>query len=129
MYVAYPNISKIIGYNPHNESKPFYLMQGFNFIVYGKEKKVFHFPLGFESDGCTLKLRLLRLFFGCQHTPKYLIASLLHDFFTNNKYLIDRKTASEVFRYLLIKEGVEKWKANLMYFGVELYQKYWNRWK
>lgn len=130
MQVAYPNISKIIGYNPHNPAEPFWMQQGFNFIVYvDKEKKVFHVPIGFQSDGCTIKSKLLQLFLGCPHEPKYLIGSIIHDYFCKNRYLIDRQTASDTFEYILLKEGANPEKVKKMKFWMNLYQKYCRRWE
>lgn len=130
MEVFYPSFSKLLGFNCHNPLKPFYTLSAIDFTVvdtlYGRS---FHIPLGFESDGCTLKFKLLRMIFGCQHTPEYLTGSIVHDFFCKNRSLIDRKRATEVFKYLLIAEGVSKRKAEFMTFWVDLYQKYYRKWK
>lgn len=131
MRVIYPDISEVIGYNPHRPDKPFWMQSGFNFIVVFSPsvRRAYHVPLKFQSDGCSLKHWLLRLFFGCQHTPEYLIASIVHDYFCNNKHIIPRQEASLVFRHVLIREGVSKKKANWMYTGVEFYFKYMERWE
>lgn len=131
MKVIYPDISKNIGYNPHNHKTPFYLLKGFEFKVYWNEKscRTFRIPTRFMSDGCTIKAKLFQIVLGCSHEPTFLIASIIHDYFTYNKRLIDRKSASEILYQVLIAEKTPKWKAKLMYYGVELYQKYINKWK
>jgi hypothetical protein len=131
MRVIYPDISTIIGFNPHNPEKPFWMQRGFNFLVYFDDgsKRVYRIPSGFESDGCTLKWKLLRLVFGCPHTPEYLIGSITHDWFCCNRHLIDRASASEIMYILFIREGVPEKKAKTMKLGVELFQKYWRKWE
>lgn len=131
MRIIYPDISKYIGFNCHDKNKPFYALKGFCFIVYKNthDKDVYYIPKDFKSDGCTLKLKIFKILLGCSHTPEYLPASIIHDFLCNDKSKIDRKTASQIFKYVLIKEGVSEFKANLMYLGVEFYQKFINKWK
>ena len=129
MKVILPDISKIIGYNPHNPSEPFWMQRGFNFSICTDAEKTFHIPLGFESDGCTIKFKLLRLFFGCPHEPEYLIGSIIHDYFCKNRYLIDRQTASDTWEYILLQEGAKPEKVRFMKFWMNLYQKYYRKWK
>lgn len=129
MKVKYPGFSTSIGYNPRNKKKPFYLDEDAIFIVTDCElAKAYRIPQGFKSDGCTIKSKLLQILLGCQHTPEYVIGAFIHDYFCNNKAVIKRNYASRVFYCVLVQEGTPKWKAKLMYFGVEFYQKYWNRW-
>lgn len=130
MLVDYPNISKLIGFDCHNYKEPYYTMSSIDFTV--KHERLshnFHIPLGFTSDGCTLKLRIIWLILGCPHTPKYLPASIIHDYFCKHKYLIDRKTATKVFEYMLRAEGVIEWKVKIMSSTMNLYQKYVEGWE
>lgn len=63
---------------------------------------------------------------GSRSEPQYLIASCLHDFMLENKYLIDynRRLTSLVFRGCLIEAGVSKLKANIMSEAVDLFQRF-----
>lgn len=128
--VLYPDISRIIGYNKSNKEEPFYLLDSISFRV-RKNRSIFRFniPKDFTSDGCTIKLKLLWSIIGCPHTPEFLPASLIHDYFCKNKHLIDRQTATEVFVYVLVCEGVKLKKARCIGFWVNLYQKYIRGWK
>lgn len=127
--ILYPDISYIVGYNKSNKEEPFYLLEEVKFRV-KKNGGVLKFsiPKKFTSDGCTLKLKLLWLLIGCPHTPEFLTASFIHDYFCKNKHLIDRQTATEIFVYVLICEGVKLKKAYRMGFWMDLYQKYIKRW-
>lgn len=128
--VLYPDISYLVGYNKSNKEEPFYLSEGVKFRV-KKNGNVFKYfiPKNFTSDGCTLKLKLLWLLVGCPHTPEFLPAALIHDFFCKNKHLIDRQTATEIFVYVLICEGVNCKKAHRMGFWMNVYQKYIRKWE
>ena len=130
MKVIYPDISKIIGYNYRNTKEPFYLKRAINFVAYWDKakRKAFHIPMGFTSDGCTIP-KILQWILGCPHTPEYLPASIIHDFFVKNKHLIDRESASDIFEYILLVEGVDADKAKYMRYWMNLYQKYVRRWK
>ena len=52
---------------------------------------------------------------------------MIHDYMCNNKYVVNfnRKLSSDVFRALLRANAVAKWRVAVMYFFVELCQKYW----
>lgn len=129
MLVVCPDISRRIGFNPHRPKTPFVITISFNCIISDVKEYRLRIPAGFESDGCTLRFKLLRAIFGCPHTPEYLIGSLIHDYCCKNRHLIDRNSASRAMRYMFIREGVAPWKANMMYIGVELYQKYYRKWE
>lgn len=131
MKVIYPDISKMIGFNCHNPKEPFYVQRAINFIACWTDKirKAFHIETGFTSDGCTLEGKILKAIFGCKHTPEYLAASIIHDYFTKNKHLIDRESASDIFEYVLIAEGVNPKKAKRMRYWMNLYQKHIRRWE
>ena len=82
----------------------------------------FVLPNGFQSDGCTIP-KIFRFILGCNHTGKYVAASLIHDFLLEHDEIIpNRKLVSQAFKAALLKEGVNPIKANLMYFAVELWQ-------
>lgn len=130
MEILYPKFSKLIGFNCHNHKEPFYTLASIDFSVRNYNLLFnYHIPMGFTSDGCTLVLKVLWLIVGCPHTPEFLTASIIHDYFCKNKYLIDRKTASEIFVEILILEGVVESKARLMGFVMNLYQKHIEGWE
>lgn len=128
--VVVPDISELLGYNFKKSKAPLYLMRGFTFIVYSNRhsKKIFSIPEKFSYDGCTIP-KIFWFIIGCPHTPEFIVAALIHDYFCKDKSLIDRKTASRCLLYLLLANGVPKWKAYPMYYLVEIYQKYYNGWK
>lgn len=129
MRVLYPNFSKLVGFNCHNKLEPFYTLSAIDILILDEGYcRNFHIPLGFTSDGCTLKWKLIRFIFGCPHTPEYLAGSIVHDFFCKHRYLINRKRASETLKYMLLREGVGPYKASIMVAGVDLFQKYWRKW-
>ena len=51
---------------------------------------------------------------------------MIHDYLCSNKYVIDfdRKFSSKVFRALLEVAGVKKWRRNLMYLCVDIFQSF-----
>lgn len=136
MEVFYTDISKSVGFNCKNKKKPFYLLYAIFFIVSHKNKKVRgKIDKGFMSDGATIKFKILMLFIGCSHAPEFLGGSLIHDWLIEHPELVnyDRRLASKIFRRCLLNDGVSKWKANVMYYAVEIWQWFTNfrtkRWK
>ena len=60
------------------------------------------------------------------------VAALFHDIICENKAIVDcdRNLSSRIFRELLLICEVPKWKANVMYFAVENFQRLFIRgWK
>jgi hypothetical protein len=88
--------------------------------------KVYKFtiPKGFKWDGATIG-RCLWWIIGAKTNPKFRTPSLIHDFCCSNKYAIDfdRNFSSRVFKALLKVAGVKKWRRNIMYFFVDLWQR------
>lgn len=116
-----------IGYDVTDEKKPFYLLNNV-FVVIETYKDIIRFaiPKGYKWDGCTIKGKFLQLFFGCSHTPEYVIPSLLHDYILDHKDIVeyDRELSSEILEVSLINWGVGKLKAKIMRIAVDLWQKY-----
>lgn len=85
---------------------------------------VFKIEKNYTWDGATIPRLLWRLI-GSKTQPEFLIASLVHDCVCEKHLLVnyDRKLSSKVFRALLFVAGVSKFKANIMYFFVDLYQR------
>ena len=84
----------------------------------------FSIPKSFRWDGATIP-RCLWCIVGAKTNPKFRIPSLIHDYLCTNKYAIDydRKFSTEVFKALLSVAGVSKWRRNIMYFAVDLWQR------
>ena len=118
-------LDKEIGYNYINEKKPFRILRGAPVRVSkGKKKIYFMIPAGFSSDGCSIP-KLARFFLGCPHTPKYVPASIIHDYILEHPEVVkyNLKTASEVFFSALLKEGVCPVQAVIMFGAVHLWQR------
>lgn len=117
-------LDKEIGYNYINEKKPFRILRGAPVRVSkGKKKIYFMIPAGFSSDGCSIP-KVFRFLLGCPHTPKYVPASIIHDYILEHPEVVkyNLKTASEVFFSALLKEGVCPVQAVIMFSAVHLWQ-------
>ncbi len=78
-------------------------------------------PAGFKSDGASVP----RLFWRIVFPPgdqKALRAAFVHDYLyrTHPEYW-DKKTADELFYYMLVNDGVSRFSASLAYWGVRLF--------
>lgn len=124
MNIYYANFNKSIGYDTQCKSKPFYLLNSMNIIIEENNKKIYiKIPKGFQSDGCTI-WKPFRLILGCQHTPEYVIPSIMHDYILDNPEIIknNRNLSSRILLNALIQEGVNPIKAYIMYLCVDFYQ-------
>ena len=131
MFILHTDISKVLGYNYKEEKKPFYLQSPIKIAIsYNAEIKRFEIEQGFTSDGCTIP-KIFWLLIGCPHTPKYIPASLIHDWMLDNPDEIgrDRQYASLAFKAELLNCGVKVSKAQRMYLAVELWQSVSNLWR
>lgn len=128
--VNYTDFAQVVGYNYRNREKPYYLIQHIIVIV-RVDTQTYYIKLdkGFTSDGCTIP-RFLWNMFGCPHTPKYLPASIIHDWILAHpeKVFHNRKFASRIFEQALLNEGVSPLNAHVMYLAVEFAQ-WWNNFK
>lgn len=126
MQVRYTNPENLIGFNPHEFVKPFFLT---NRLIVNIVELSFNLwvvvPLGFKSDGCSIPW-IFRLILGCKHNPKYVVASIIHDYIVENPQVVDynRKLSSQIFYNVLLKEKVNKYLAYVLYLGVEIGQIY-----
>lgn len=124
MEIYYADFNKTIGYDCSNDKKPFYMLNDFVVIIQNNKRKFYMMiKKGFTSDGCTI-WKPFRFLLGCPHTPKYLPASIIHDWILDHPEVVkyDRKTASAIFFYALLKEGVCPVQAVIMYIAVDLWQ-------
>lgn len=90
---------------------------------------VFHFEITgngkpFTWDGASIP-RIFWFIIGGKGSPEFLVASLLHDYICKNRIVVqnDRYLSSVILRDVLIACGTPKWKANLMFFCVDNWQK------
>lgn len=77
----------------------------------------FAIPKGWEFDGASIP----RIFWGAVGKPtssKFRLASMVHDWMYANR--MGQKTADELFRKILKKQGVWNFKANLMWAAVRI---------
>jgi hypothetical protein len=95
-------------------------------ITYHGQQYEFHVPKGFRWDGATIPWFVWWIV-GSKTENRYRLPSMIHDYMCNNKYVVNfnRKLSSDVFRALLRANAVAKWRIGVMYFFVELCQKYW----
>lgn len=127
--LTYSDFRESIGYN-YKEPKPFYAIKNIyvNIISKGFNR---HFVIkrGFKSDGCTIP-RAFRWFLGCSHKGEYLPASIIHDYILTNKAIVRncRILSSRIFKQALLQEGASSIKAQIMYLGVEIWQKFIRGW-
>ena len=125
MQINYTKFDKAIGYNCKNSKKPFYLIQPIFVIVSYANKKLYLRldDANFTSDGCTL-WKIFWLILGCPHSPEYLPASIIHDWILEHPETVhyNRKLASRIFKQVLLNEGVNKIKAEIMYLTVDIVQ-------
>lgn len=125
MKIFYTDFSKSLGYNYKNK-KPLFITKSVFVIIELDCKKIIYLkiPEGFESDGCTLKFKILWLLFGCPHTGKYIPASIIHDYILDNPELVcyNVNISSLIFKQALLNEKVNLFTSNLMYLAVLIYQ-------
>ncbi len=85
----------------------------------------FRIEKGYRFDGATINRLFWRLI-GSKTEPEFQISAMVHDVLTENKGFInnDRLLSSKVFRGLLLASGVSKFKADVMTFCVDGYQRF-----
>jgi hypothetical protein len=97
-------------------------------IYFDENKEAFHFTFSIKErytwDGATIP-RLLWFIIGAKGSPEFLIASMLHDVVCQNKYMLNgnRYLSSLILRETLLSCGTPKWKADVMFFSVDLWQR------
>ena len=78
-------------------------------------------PVGFESDGASVPRFFWRIVFP-PGEPGALRAAFLHDFiYRTHPAGWSRAAADELFRELLLDDGVSRFSAGLAYYGVRLF--------
>jgi hypothetical protein len=107
------------------QKKPF--MNGFTVIltVFLKDRQFTITALkGYCYDGATIPFGLGK------GNMKLLIPALFHDIMCDKKELVncDRNLSSLIFKELLLLCEVPKWKANVMYFAVDNFQRLVKGW-
>lgn len=96
-------------------------------IYYKKLERSYTFRIdkGYSWNGADIPRLVWSILGISQQDNRILIASLLHDFCCENRGFIgfNRKLSSLILKGLLIEAGVHKWKANIMYWFVDLWQR------
>lgn len=126
LIVRYNSLDTLIGYNPKSTDKPFYLLD--NMFINISSTSLYDWvkiPKGYTSDGCSIPF-LLRPLLGCKHNPRFVAASIIHDYIVEHPATVqnNRKLSSRIFRKVLLQEGNSLFMSNLLYHGVEIGQIY-----
>jgi len=105
--------------------KPYRLKKGISLkVIYkGDEYNIF-IPSGYRWNGANIPFGLYNLI-GSPSDPRFKVASMVHDFLCENRYVIDynRYLSTKIFDGLLSEVGVSKFKRFLMFHAVDNYQK------
>ena len=121
--------------NQNSKTKPFILL---NDVCYTSEQYsglyIYNIWIhkGYNWNGANIPKFLWRIV-GSQFNPEFLEASMVHDWLCENKYYIVEhgvKISSDIFREILLLNGVGEKKAWLMASFVRIYQyfqKGWNK--
>lgn len=119
--------------DPHNEEKPFTLMNNVYYLS-GDYKNLESYGIrinkGYNWNGANIPRFLWRVV-GSQYNPEFLPASMVHDWLCENKDFIIQNGAyisSIIFRDILLLYGVPKFKANIMFSAVYMFQKFKRGW-
>lgn len=85
-------------------------------------------PMGFVTDGASIP-KFFWFFIGSPFDPQFAEAAVLHDWMysSSSNHALNRLATDIVFKQMLLKAGVPKWKARLMYFAVACFG--WMFWK
>lgn len=117
--------------NKDIKSKPYYNTSNVNFFInYDGEEYTIFINKGYTWDGASIPIGF-RWLIGPKGCPAFLLASMVHDYICECKWLVDydRYLSSLILYQLLLACDVPEWKAKLMRLGVELYQKHNKEWK
>ena len=106
-----------------NNKKPFRLKNDIRYIsnLGGETIRIIK---GFEFDGASIP-KVFAPIVGCRHDEKYLKAALVHDKLCLSRELSWRRT-HQIFREILIENGVNIIRANTLYSAVFLAGPKWN---
>lgn len=111
--------------------KPFINRKDVTFYInYLGSKYTVEIKKGYTWDGATIP-RLFWRIIGSKDDNSFLNASLVHDRICEEKSLInyDRQLGSIIFREILLASGVTEIKAYIMYYAVDIFQKYRCDWR
>lgn len=120
--------------DPHNEKKPFTLMNNIYYLS-GEYEGLNSYGIvinkGYNWNGANIPRFLWRIV-GSQYNPEFLPASMVHDWLCENKKFIIKngvKISSDIFKDILMLYKVPKAKAWIMATAVRAFQmlnKDWN---
>ena len=116
------NIKPKIAVDVNNKEKPFKLINSISYL--SNYNYYIYIDKDYTWNGANVPRFLWRII-GSQYNPEFLEASLVHDWLCENKQFIlehGAKVSSDIFRDILVENGVSKFKANLMSTAVYLWQ-------
>jgi len=85
--------------------------------------KSYEIPIGYQTDGASVPQLLWTIL---PPSGRHSRGALLHDWLYDNK-IGTRKQADVLFLEQMLDDGVVKWKAYTMYWGVRIFANY--KWK
>ena len=116
------DIKPKIAVDVNNKKKPFKLINSVSYL--SNYDYCIYINRDYTWNGANIPRFLWRIV-GSQYNPEYLEASMVHDWLCENKdYILEHgvRISSDIFRDILIENGVEKLKANIMSTAVYLFQ-------
>lgn len=111
--------------------KPFLNKKDITYIITTQNQiYTIYIHKGYTWDGATIPFGF-RWILGGKGNPAFLTASCIHDKMCECKWLIgyNRELSSLVFKELLLACGCNKFKAQIMYFAVNNFQKLIKGWR
>lgn len=91
-----------------------------------QKKYEFIIPKKYCFDGASIPGKiLLPILIGAKTDNRFLVGAMVHDWMCIHKECVgyNRKLSSDIFKALLLVGGTPGWKAQLMYLGVEIFQR------
>ncbi len=113
-----------------NKEKPFVnLKRVFCYVVHDNTQYTFLIEKGYRWDGATIP-PLCRPIIGSKTDDRFKIPSMIHDKLCENHSFInhDVELSSDIFEKALLYYDVAPWKASVMHFAVNNFQKAFGGW-
>lgn len=91
-----------------------------------QKKHEFKIPKKYLFDGTSIPGKvILKILIGAKTDNRFLIGAMVHDWMCEHHESVDhnRELSSKILKALLLVGGTPGWKAQLMYLGVEIFQR------
>ena len=124
-----PNMNKLEVFDI--ELRPFINKKGITYTIRQNSKEYrIYIPKDYTWDGATIPFGF-RWILGGKGNPQFLIPSCVHDKMCECKWLVnyDRELSSMVFKELLLACGCSKFKADIMFWAVNNFQRLQRGWR